>query len=376
MKVCILSMQRVPNFGSLLQGYSLKKMIEDLGYEVDFIDIQENPDENRLLRDAKKNFSFEYGLGKRKKKFRKIDKYILNRIITKRRNKKQNWLMWKFQKQIIDLNEENNKKKYDCCVIGSDEVFNALNETEWGFTSQLFGNVSQAERIITYAASCGFTSYAELPEPARDIVEKSFCKISRFSVRDNNTLEFVEKLSNKEAVISYDPVIVGDFSEEARSEARVSNLPDKYCIVYAYHNRINDEEEIKAIKTLCKKERMKLVSVGSSQAWIKNHLVITPFQIPEVFSKAQFVVTDTFHGTIFAAKYAKKFALIVRKSNENKLEDLLGKLDITAHKVASIHQLEDIYKKEHDLQMIHKIEKREREKSIQYLKGAISGNEI
>ena len=25
MKICILSMQRVPNFGSLLQGYSLKK---------------------------------------------------------------------------------------------------------------------------------------------------------------------------------------------------------------------------------------------------------------------------------------------------------------------------------------------------------------
>ena len=119
---------------------------------------------------------------------------------------------------------------------------------------------------------------------------------------------------------------------------------------------------------------MKIVSVGASQAWIKNHLVITPFQIPEVFSKAQYVVTDTFHGTIFSAKYAKKFAVIVRPSNENKLEDLLEKLNIIDNKVVSINQLNDIYKKEHDLQMMHRIEKRERDKAIQYLKNAINRN--
>ncbi len=365
-------MQRVPNFGSLLQGYSLKKMIEELGHEVEFIDIQENPDENRLLKDARKSFSFEYGCNR--KKSHKIDKYILNRIITKKRNKDQTYLMWEFQNRIIALNKENNRKNYDCCVIGSDEVFNALNETNWGFTSQLFGNVPQADRVITYAASCGFTSYSELPKTAKDIIKTSFCNISHFSVRDNNTLEFVKKLSDKEVAINYDPVVVGDFTEEANLEVGIINLPDKYCIVYAYHDRINSEKEIKAIKSLCKKEGMEIVSVGASQAWIRNHLVITPFQIPEVFSKAQYVVTDTFHGTIFSAKYAKKFAVIVRPSNENKLEDLLDKLDITEHKVVSINQLNDIYQKEHDLQMMHGIEKRERDKSIQYLKNAISGN--
>ena len=39
-KVGILSMQRVQNFGSLLQSYSLKKMLEELGAEVHFIDIK------------------------------------------------------------------------------------------------------------------------------------------------------------------------------------------------------------------------------------------------------------------------------------------------------------------------------------------------
>ena len=39
MKVCILSMQRVGNMGSLLQSYALKTTIERLGHQVEFIDI-------------------------------------------------------------------------------------------------------------------------------------------------------------------------------------------------------------------------------------------------------------------------------------------------------------------------------------------------
>lgn len=40
MKVCILSMQRVGNMGSLLQSYALKTTIERLGHQVEFIDIE------------------------------------------------------------------------------------------------------------------------------------------------------------------------------------------------------------------------------------------------------------------------------------------------------------------------------------------------
>ena len=37
-KVGILSMQRIKNYGSFLQAYGLKKIIEELGYEVEFVD--------------------------------------------------------------------------------------------------------------------------------------------------------------------------------------------------------------------------------------------------------------------------------------------------------------------------------------------------
>ena len=59
MNICILSMQRVLNYGSLLQAYSLMKILTHMGHMVDFIDIEPNETENALnhvihFKEAKK----------------------------------------------------------------------------------------------------------------------------------------------------------------------------------------------------------------------------------------------------------------------------------------------------------------------------------
>lgn len=71
MKVAILSMQMVNNIGSLLQAYSLKKIIEKNGNEVSFIDIKKNEDDYKLMD--------KYYLKEKKKtinKIKKFDKYF------------------------------------------------------------------------------------------------------------------------------------------------------------------------------------------------------------------------------------------------------------------------------------------------------------
>ena len=41
-------MQRVGNFGSLLQSYALKVLLESLGHEVHFIDIEERSEDKAV----------------------------------------------------------------------------------------------------------------------------------------------------------------------------------------------------------------------------------------------------------------------------------------------------------------------------------------
>ena len=43
MKIGIMSMQRIENYGSFLQAYSLRQMLEELGHEVVFVDYVIEP---------------------------------------------------------------------------------------------------------------------------------------------------------------------------------------------------------------------------------------------------------------------------------------------------------------------------------------------
>lgn len=370
MKICILSMQRVKNYGSLLQAYSLKKLIGSLGHEVSFIDIEPNENDNQM---RKKKVKYDEGqqAGSQNIMLRILAQdnncyYAVKKAISKRRMQgKQN----DFQRDVLELRSDNNDGRYDVCVIGSDEVFNCMNDAAWGFTTQLFGNVVQASKVITYAASCGFTRCEMLSTEVKNAVCSAFQNISAFSVRDENTVQFVEKLSKKMPQINLDPVAVGDFSKEIQSVAIRNKLPRKYCIIYAYHDRINSPDEICAITAFCKRHNLTPVTIGGYQKWVHKHLALSPFEVLAAFRDAEFVITDTFHGTLFSIKYAKHFAVIIRESNRNKLSDLVMRFGAEQHELKSINDIERVYQYTPDRASIDKIIKKERERTLQYLEG-------
>lgn len=369
MKICILSMQRVPNFGSLLQSYALKCMMEQLGHTVSFLDIEPNREDNRLLNGKRNEFPGEGEQGGTiAAKLKKLDKYTINRLRVKLRAKRQDRKFEEFRTEVLGIDGMANKSQFDCCIIGSDEVFNCLSGAPWGFTTQLFGNVRQADKVITYAASCGATKYENVPEDARDAIRRAFEKLSAISVRDGNTHKFVSQLTETPVLEHLDPVMVADFSEEI-SQARVpEGLPERYCVIYSYYNRICNEQEIEAIRSFCKRHNMTLVTVGAPQMWIRDHLVLNPFQALKVIQNAEFVITDTFHGTIFSAKYAGRFAIMVRSSNQNKLIDLITRLGLLNHRIESMEQLNAVYDYERDSITIAAVAKAEHYRSLQYLR--------
>lgn len=372
MKICILSMQKVQNLGSLLQGYSLKRILEEMGHDVRFIDIERIEEDDALLLSGKQNYSMEREpSGTVISKLKKIDKYFLNRIRIKYRSEKQDEEFNVFREKELNITSVDNNQIYEVCVIGSDEVFNCLNPAPWGFTSQLFGNVRQAKRVITYAASCGATSYDKLTEPVKRRIKEAFKNISSFSVRDNNTKEFVQLLSEKDCMIHMDPVVIGNFDAEIKDCNISSKVPEHYCIIYSYYNRIHTKKEIETIKAFCQKKNLELVTIGAPQMWVRNHLVLTPFEALAAFQKADFVITDTFHGTIFSAKYAERFATMARPSNRNKLLDLVTRLEIKEHLINSMDELDQVYHYRKNQNKMDGITLRHRKSTEEYLKKAL-----
>ena len=368
MNLCILSMQRVENFGSLLQSYSLKRILEQQGHTVSFIDIEPRAEDDKLLDGSVMHFADTPASASLWGKLKKIDKYFFTRLCNKYAGKQQLKKFEKFRQEVLGVCKKSNYDYFDCCIIGSDEVFNGLQNAKWGFTSQLYGDVKQADKVITYAASCGGTILEQMPPKAAQRVQEAFENVSAFSVRDENTKNFTEALTDRTVHMHMDPVVVADFSVELEQAILPADLPQRYCLVYAYPNRINREEDIALIKRFCNTHDLKLVSVGGTQMWIDRHLVLEPFEMLKVFQNAAFVITDTFHGTIFSAKYAKRFAVMTRPSNENKLRDLIRKLNLERHWIKSLNQLESVYEYEHNPEDTEILAKRERIRTEQYLK--------
>ncbi len=344
-------------------------MVESLGHEVSFIDIEPNEEDNKKRANV---LTFNENVRRSKKniiqRFLQQDTcllFALGKIIKRRHVSK---FRKDFAKNVLELNVANNDKKYDACVIGSDEVFNCLCNSAWGFTSQLFGNVRQADKVITYAASCGSTKEEYLSLDTREVIQNAFKNVAAFSVRDENTACFVKALSDKEPIYSLDPVVVGNFDAEMSEASKyLRRIPKRYCIIYAYAERISNPDEINAILNLCKEKNLTPVSIGESQKWVHHHLALSPFEVLCAFKNAEYVVTDTFHGAIFAAKYSKRFAVLVRESNNNKLSDLIFRLKIENHRVNSPEMIEKIYDIEDDKKVMRAIETEEYQKSISYL---------
>lgn len=369
MRVCILSMQDVQNMGSLLQSYALKNILIKMGLEVSFLPIESREKDNLLLQNRVEDFGDEAEYIGRLSRLKKIDQYLLIRLKNSSLRKKQFGIYDEFRERYLTSPNLSKIQNYDYCIIGSDEVFNCCNKTRWGFTSQLFGNVDEADHVITYAASCGSTTVQKIPSEAAECIKNAMANLEAISVRDKNTKDFVRALTGADAFVHLDPVLVYNFKDEIERSVSVEGLPKSYCVIYSYDNRIHAKTEIESIKDFCKKYKMTPLCVGIPQFWIKDYIIADPFQCLKIFQKAKFVITDTFHGTIFSAKYSKRFATIVRGSNRNKLQDLIDRIGISNHQISQITsaELERTFVEVHDKKRFDSLIKEERVRSISYL---------
>lgn len=355
-KIGIMSMQRVVNYGSYLQAYGLSKTIQSLGYSTEFVD-----------------YKFEKSIIDTDKKQKKlISKIISNRniicfikkkIILKKFDMKINQSL-----KILGIEKNQNfSRNFDTLVIGSDEVFNCLQPYPVGYSRNLFGKDFEDKNVISYAASFGFTTLEKLKKFNIDNeIKEMLLKFGAISVRDQNSFNIVNNLLGVKPTINFDPVLITNFTEEIINNP-INPKYSNYIIVYAYTGRLKKEEE-KYIIDFAKKYNKKIISLGFYQKIANYNLTPNPFEVLNYIKNADYVITDTFHGTIFSAKMNTKFCTIIRDSNKNKLEYLLKKLNLNNRQANTINDIGKLYNQDICFDETNKIIKEEEQKSIRYLK--------
>lgn len=370
MKVGIISMQRIINYGSYLQAYSLKSTLEELGHQVSFVDYTIEPaivekEENEYVPPKKKNIfqkTINYLWEHRSAKSRKLRTYYRSEMYLKQR------FMEEYFNELGVTPEFHYRTKQDVIVIGSDEVFNCLQSNpEVGYSKELFGKYANADKVITYAASFGTTTTKGLEKYGiKEEVAGMLKQLDAISIRDLNSKQIINELAHIEPEYHVDPVFIYDYEGKVPAEVPLKN----YIIVYAYGERIT-EEEASVINDFAKKHGKKIVTIGGTQRPEWEHLLLSPFEVLAYFQHADYIITDTFHGSVFSIKYSKKFATIIREGNKQKLTDLLKRFGLEQRVVKDISRLEEVVTAQVDFAPVQQKIKEEKEKSITYLKSSI-----
>lgn len=371
-KAGILSMQRIYNYGSFLQAYGLKKMLEELGCDVEFVDYHPG----KCLVDLKQ----KNGL------LRKLSKSMEVLMIQAHLKAKLNFIKYKknfgvkYHSYLGIGSQYNYNPELDILVIGSDEVFNCVQDNpNVGYTAELFGVGSQAETVISYAASFGNTTMERLKQyGAEKEVAGWLNSFNTISVRDNNSYEIVKELTGKAPELHLDPVLMYDYMKKCPAVSKQADDSD-YLVLYGYTGRFS-KEECRKIREYAIEKKLKILCIGGIQHCCDKFVDCSPFEVFSYFKNAYAVITDTFHGTIISIITQQRFATFVRSSgygNAEKVSDLLKRLNLEEQIVFNVEELGKIVEKKIDYLSVNYIIENERKRAYQYLNNMLEkGKEI
>ena len=362
MKVGILSMQRIQNYGSFLQAYGLKRILEELGCEVQFVDY--HPGSTLIPADGGTGLS---------RKLSKVTDVLKQggplkekmRFIKYKKNYAANYYPY-----LGITDEKNYSSEVDILIIGSDEVFNCVqNNTNVGFSTELFGQGNKAKKLISYAASFGNTTVEKLTQyGVKDKVAGWLRDFDAISVRDKNSGEIVKTLTGTEPAYNLDPVLMYDFIGKCKEIP--ASVPDKdYMLLYGYSGRFS-MEECKEIRRFADSKGLKIFCIGGVQDCCDKFIDVDPFSVIAYFQNAECVVTDTFHGAIMSVITHRQFAAVVRDSgygNSQKMTDLLERIHLKKRILSTMETLPKIIETKIDYSSTDEEIMTERQKTQNYL---------
>ena len=301
--VAILTHWSIPNYGSFLQAYALQKFIGETYPQYDVKQIAYmNPVH------AKMYYGYEmheiYRLWAINPHFYQD---IIKRIKSIQRRK--NLLKFKeFYLTSISHTEELNSRQlekthFDTVILGSDILWD-YSIPFYNYDPYVFGNSINADKIISYAASFGTVKPGSLhPE----YVKNGIKKLDAISVRDINSAQICEELTDAKVSNVLDPTMLWHFTDDPN--IKQIDLGFNYIVVYG---SFFTKDQIKFIRQFASEKNLKIIcldSFGDHCDWCDYFLPIgsiSPFEWCSYIKASEYLMTCTFHGLMFGLIYNKR----------------------------------------------------------------------
>ena len=354
MKIGILTHHFIANFGAFLQAYALQEAIRKAFPEDEVMIINYIQLKHFIINNGG---WFRYYLN-HESLSAWLQKIRLPRTFYRARHRYMN-----LTKVCFSANDVNNLG-LDVIVVGSDEVWNFSDPKSDAAIK--FGKGLTCPRLISYAPSVGNSvPSADMPQ----YVIEGIRSFQAVSVRDCLGQQLVKYVTGVSPVKVLDPTFLTPFPAEK------VDLPDRDYILFYYAEHLPARIR-KQILSYARDHNLAVYGAGEcDKAYSDITVNLTPFQWVEMFRKARFVITGTFHGVAFSIENARPFKVYLTQRNRVwKVYDLLAWLGIENRCIGDdfVFDLE-AQEKEIDYDRVYQKMNRLREHSLDYLKKAIAG---
>ncbi|MET3725058.1 polysaccharide pyruvyl transferase family protein [Sphingomonas trueperi] len=209
----------------------------------------------------------------------------------------------------------------DTVLVGSDEVWN-LRHPWYGGASIFFGQGLNAECVAAYAASFGsYDADAGLDPYWQDQLRR----FDNIAVRDANSRQLVTQAIGKAPVVVLDPCLQFPPQPDAATP-----VPEgRYALVYGMDL---PEDFAAAARNWAGPRGVRLISIGYRNDWADEQwLDAGPHDFAAAMAGAQAVLTNFFHGCVFALLNDTPFACAPALDRMNKVRDLAELLGAEQH---------------------------------------------
>ena len=212
--------------------------------------------------------------------------------------------------------------QYDFFICGSDQIWNPSYAT----TSELAFCSFAPEKTICLAPSFGVS---RIPDSRRQEYAAYLRKIYCLSVREDAGQRIIEELSGRKVEVLLDPtMIVPTKTWEAICKKPGNELPENYVACY-FLGKIN-KDYIRKINTFAAEKHLPVVMLFDITT--PEYYTYDPGEVLYVMNNAEYILTDSFHGSVFSILFHKNFYVFRRNEGRNsmnsRLETLLKRFDL------------------------------------------------
>ncbi len=305
MNVGILTHSLESNYGGILQNYALQQALVSLGHNPITIDCHSR-NVAQLLKYNLKNLIY-LPFPQKRRPF-KWNSHIHSLFKPFAKNIKMTPYCTSVKRGIV--------KKYalDAIIVGSDQVWRPK------YVSNIYEMyLSFAKRVnikkMAYAASFG-TNQWEYTSAQTKRCRSLISKFGNVSVRESSGIELCRRCLGVEAQRVLDPTLL--LSKDKYNELIKGQSVRRGDFLLAYLLDKTDEQ-VAIINQIAKERDLEIVAISAH-----DDVTISVEQWLGLFRDASYVVTDSFHGTVFSIIYNHDFISFANeKRGIDRFESLL-----------------------------------------------------